>query len=319
MSRPARSSSSSTRSSRRCRSGLPRSSASASSTTAWSSTASPSTAIAEPPRPARACALACASPACSCCSCVCVPLTSGHEVAVRPLALAAALPRLGRLDRRRARRVPAIRQRRTALLICQPCQLARHPRSSPAPPVRLRLEGRARPPASSAGSPTRTHTIYIERAAIARAPRTRPRNRRAPRPRPAAGNVPRRHDRPRHALLPFRSTLLGRSTPPPRDVDGPAGRDRLWRRCAPRSAGAQRAGQGQCPAHARPRGTLPVTIRLLEPLDRAPTARRWPMRRAMPSPQRSGFKSRRRLAYRPHMTDSQDFPDQELRLPDERL
>src|SRR5688500_17090173 len=47
MSRPARSSSLSTRTSRICRKGSPRSSASASSTIAWSCTASPSTAAAD--------------------------------------------------------------------------------------------------------------------------------------------------------------------------------------------------------------------------------------------------------------------------------
>ena len=166
------------------------------------------------------------------------------------------------------------------------------------------------------------HTLYVRRDDRRGAPRpgrgdrrraraARSRWRCSPKARPAPGDQ----------LLPFRSTLLAAVAPPPPGVDGPPGRDRLWRRRdRDRLARARRGKDNVLRMLGRP-GTLPVTVRLLDPLDRAADRKAMAAARARRDRRaRSRFKSPPGSPIgRRDDSHPQDLPHQILRLPDERL
>ena len=99
----------------------------------------------------------------------------------------------------------------------------------------------------------------------------------------------------------------------------PPRRDRLWRR-GRRNRLVAGTGQGQCPSNARPaRAPCRSRSTCLRRSTALPTASSLRSRRASKSLDALGFKSLGPLAYRRGCNDSQDFQDQKLRLPDERL
>ena len=86
------------------------------------------------------------------------------------------------------------------------------------------------------------------------------------------------------------------------------------------SAGGEEPGKDNVLRLLGRRGTLPVTVHLLDPLDRAGDRKQLPHAGARGDRRRAlGFNVARPLAYRPQANDSQDFQNQKLRLPDERL
>ena len=303
------SSSSSTRSSRRCRSASPRSSASASSTIAWSCTASPSTAIAKPAARSnlRAAVRACAG--CSCCSWSVRRCTSRRS-AVRPFALAAgASSPLRRVDLRRCACASTVRRcSRTAC--SSPITPAGSTSWSSADATGCAfvskdelghaLDPLARRPERHDLRPARAPSKAAKDQAMAIAEALE---------RDAAGRaVPRRNDRARERTCCRSARPCSKPPlPPPR-----MSRSARWRSImAPPRAEIgwwRGTGHGQCPAHARPAGTLPVTVHLLDPLDRRATARRSLTQARDAIAQTLGFKSRGALAYsRGRMTSPRPF------------
>ena len=159
--------------------------------------------------------------------------------------------------------------------------------------LRLRVEGRARPSAASTGSPTRmrrsTSSAAIVKGAkdqaiaIAKA---------LERDKPVAV-FPEGTTGPGHAsaAVPLDPARSGEFAA--KDVDDPPGRDRLWRRAAPRSAGGEEPGKdnvlrilgrrGPCrsPSTCSTRSTAPAT------------ASSWRSRRAKRSRERSASSRRR--------------------------
>ena len=267
------SSSSSTRSWRRCSAGSPRSSASAWSITAWSSTASRSTAIAEPASVAmlalgvRIAGLVLLVP-------LLAPLHYPVEAcsAARPgrsrfLAIAGAAAGV----RPRIEGTPlephTLRHR-------QPCQLARHPRARRRRPGRLRLAGRCRAHGRwSAGSPTSTtrSTSPAPSAAASQRPGRCSSPRRSPAA--AAGALPGRDDRARRRVLPFRPSLFASLFPPPPACRSSRSRSIMATRRRNRLVGDE-PGMANAQRVLARRGTIAVTLRFLEPSTARPATAR---------------------------------------------
>ena len=133
----------------------------------------------------------------------------------------------------------------------------------------------------------------------------------------AGRGLSRRDGRPGDTLLPVPLDPVRRRSICRQDV-GAAGRARLWRR---RGGHRLVPGAGACNNIARVlgrKGTLPVTIRLLGPLDARGDRKQW---RPPPAP-----RSRHVLGFSAEPSpigwadmSPQDLQNQELRLPDERL
>ena len=129
-----------------CRSGSPRSSASASSTIAWSCTASPSTATAEAASDTSQVRAALRSVLLLLLFAVIGPIHVATKRLLRPLAVAAAIPRRRRLDcRRAAGRSTADRSGRDTLLISNHVSWLDILDSRRLDRDRLRLQGQSRP------------------------------------------------------------------------------------------------------------------------------------------------------------------------------
>ena len=120
-------------------------------------------------------------------------------------------------------------------------------------------------------------------------------------------------------LLPFRSTLLEAANYAARDVAIRPGR-LDYGAAAARSAGGRSRARTICFGCSAARGKLAGNrppARSARPL--AATASSWPHEAQRAIAETLGFNVRRPVAYRRGANDSQDFQNQKLRLPDERL
>ena len=235
--------------------------------------------------------------------------------------MAAALPRRGRVDRRRAG--AARRARRSGRT---PCSSANHT-SWLDILVLGGATGCAFVSKDELGHPLHPLARRPERDRLRQAqPRARaPRTRRSPSPRRSKATsrsplFPEGTTGPGTHLLPFRSTLLEAANFAAKDVairpvaidyGAAARRDRLV---------ATSRARTMCCACSAARARLPVTVQLLAPLDRSGDRKQLAQRGARGDrAKRSASTSRAPLAYRRRQNDSQDFQNQKLRLPDERL